>query len=103
MPRVSVFTHYQIKNKLRCSWVFNKCLFLELFIVLALVFSASTYPSFGQDIRYVRGDLSCKQFVDIQDKNVEEADKYVYWLGGVLTGHSLAVETPLERELTSLV
>ena len=60
------------------------------FIVLALVFSASTHPSFSQDIRYVRGDLSCKQFVGIQDKNVKEADKYVYWLGGVLTGHSLA-------------
>ena len=47
-------------------------------------------PTVAEDALYVRGDMSCKQFIDMQAENQSEADSYVYWLGGVLTGHSIA-------------
>ena len=68
-----------------CLKYFGEVLFTIVFFGLAM-----SQPAVAEDALYVRGDMSCKQFIDMQSNNRSEADKYVYWLGGVLTGHSIA-------------
>ena len=52
--------------------------------------NTQTQPSVADDALYARGDMSCKQFIDMQTSDQAKVDRYVYWLGDVLTGHSIA-------------
>ena len=64
--------------------------FVRLLLMIICSGFAMSLPAVAEDALYVRGDMSCKQFIDMQTSDQAEADRYVYWLGGVLTGHSLA-------------
>ena len=68
-----------------CLKYFGEVLFTIVCFGLAM-----NQPAVAEDALYVRGDMSCKQFTDMQTSEQAEADRYVYWLGGVLTGHSIA-------------
>ena len=64
--------------------------FVRLLLMIICSGFAMSLPAVAEDELYVRGDMSCKQFIDMQTSGQAEADRYVYWLGGVLTGHSIA-------------
>ena len=68
------------------------CLKSVVRLLLMIICSgfAMSLPAVAEDALYVRGDMSCKQFINMQTSDQAEAHRYVYWLGGVLTGHSIA-------------
>lgn len=51
----------------------------------------------GSFAQYVRGDMSCSDYLEMNNGNAEEAERYVYWLGGVITGHAIATDQPLGK------
>ena len=61
--------------------------FLLLVISILLTTPVSAYEY------YIRGNLPCTEISNISKNNPEEFNRYVYWLGGYISGYNYEKDT----------
>ena len=55
-------------------------------IAISSAIAAEDY--FDTEQYFIRGNVKCPEFVELWKDNSDQADQYVYWFDGFLSGHS---------------
>jgi len=63
----------------------------NLIVILGLSFLIS--PSALAYDYYIRGNKTCSAFIGMAQDNPDELNRYVYWLGGYLSGYNYQKNT----------
>lgn len=57
------------------------------FFLLVISILLTTFPVSAYEY-YIRGNLPCTEISNISKNNPEEFNRYVYWLGGYISGYN---------------
>ena len=62
------------------------------FLLLVISILLTTFPVSAYEY-YIRGNLPCTEISNISKNNPEEFNRYVYWLGGYISGYNYEKDT----------